>query len=145
MSRLQLQKMGIEIDQFKVSDAVDLVSNGIITNEKTLQEDPELVQAVVSATLKGMNYTIQHPDEAFEISKKYVENLAEGDAELQMEILNRSIAQWQAERIGYSDPRDGKICNASCCRWVSSRRSSISTRRMTPLHTVRSMFEREFS
>ena len=102
---VQLEKLGIEIEQFKVSDAVDLVSNGIITNEKTLQEDPELVQAVVSATLKGMDYTIQHPDEAFEISKKYVENLAEADADVQMEVLTRSIAQWQAERIGYSDPK----------------------------------------
>ena len=101
---VQLEKLGAEITLFKVSDAVDLVANGLITNEKTLAEKPELVQAMVSATLKGLEYTTDHPQEAFEISKKYVENLAEADQEVQMQVLLRSIEHWQAPRMGYSEP-----------------------------------------
>jgi len=101
---VQLEKLGAQIQVFKASDAMDLVANGIITNEKTLQENPELVQAMVTATLKGIEYTIANPEEAFEISKKYVENLAEADQEVQLKVLLRSIELWQADRLGYSDP-----------------------------------------
>lgn len=101
---VQLEKLGAEINVFKASDAMDLVANGIITNELTMQENPELVQAMVTATLKGIEYTTANPEEAFEISKKYVENLAEADQEVQMKVLLRSIELWQADRLGYSEP-----------------------------------------
>jgi NitT/TauT family transport system substrate-binding protein len=100
----QLRALGEEIVEFRASDSVELVANGIITNEKTLKENPELVRALVTATLKGIDYTIQHPDEAFEISKKYVENLAQADQEVQMQVLRSSIELWRADRLGYSDP-----------------------------------------
>ncbi len=102
---VQLEKLGQKITLFKVSDAVDLVANGLITNEKTLKEKPELVKAMVGAVLKGLEYTTDNPEEAFEISKKYVENLAEGDQDAQMQVLLNSIALWQAERMGYSNPQ----------------------------------------
>ena len=101
---VQLKKLGAEINVFKASDAMDLVANGIITNEKTLKENPELVKALVTATLKGLEYAGQHPEEAYEISKKYVENLAEADQEVQMQVLLRSIELWQGEKLGYSQP-----------------------------------------
>jgi len=101
---VQLEKLGAEIKVFKASDAMELVANGIITNEKTLKENPELVQALVTATLKGLEYATDHPEEAYEICKKYVENLAEADQEVQMQVLLRSIELWQAERMGYSEP-----------------------------------------
>ena len=102
---VQLRKLGEEIILFKVSDAIDLVANGLITNEKTLAENPDLVRAMVEGTLKGIEYTADHPEEAFEISKKYVTNLAEADQEVQMQVLLESIKHWQAERPGYSQPQ----------------------------------------
>ena len=102
---VQLKKLGEETTLLKVSDAVDLVANGLITNEKTLAENPELVKKMVEVTLKAIQYTIDHPEEAFEISKKYVDNLAEADQNVQMQVLINSIAQWQAERLGYSNPQ----------------------------------------
>jgi NitT/TauT family transport system substrate-binding protein len=100
----QLRALGAEIVEFKAADTMELVANGIITNEKTLQENPALVSALVNATLKGIDYTLQHPEEAFEISKKYVENLAQADQEVQMQVLLSSAELWRAERLGYSDP-----------------------------------------
>lgn len=102
---VQLKKLGQEISLLKVSDAVELVANGLITNEKTLAEKPELVLKMVEATLKGLEYVTANPEESFEICKKYVDNLADADQEVQMQVLLSSIEQWQAERMGYSKPQ----------------------------------------
>ncbi len=59
---------------------------------------------MISATLKGIQYTIDNPDEAYEISKKYVENLASADQAVQKQVLLHSIEQWKATQLGYSKP-----------------------------------------
>lgn len=102
---VQLRAQGYQIDELLVSDYVQLASNGIISNEKTVAENPELVRRMVAAFLKGLQDTIADPDEAYEISKKYVDGLAEADAAVQKEILGRSIELWKAGRPGYSDPQ----------------------------------------
>lgn len=100
---VQLRAQGYELNEILVADYVQLASNGLITNEKTIAENPDLVRAMVTALLKGLQDTIADPHEAYEISKKYVENLAEADESVQKEVLARSIELWKAERIGYSN------------------------------------------
>jgi NitT/TauT family transport system substrate-binding protein len=58
-----------------VADAVDMVSNGIITNERTIAEQPELVTAFVQAFDSGLRDVIRNPAEAYLISGRYVEGL----------------------------------------------------------------------
>ncbi len=101
---VQLEAQGESVNLLKVSDAMDLVANGLVTNEKTLNEKPEMVKGMISATLKGIQYTIDNPNEAFEISKKYVENLASADQAVQKQVLLSSIEQWKATQLGYSKP-----------------------------------------
>jgi len=74
-------------------------------NEVTMAQNPDLVKRMVQATLHGIQDTIANPNEAYEISKKYVEGLAQQDAKVQMEVLTTSISLWQTERSGYSDPK----------------------------------------
>ncbi|MFQ5421983.1 MAG: ABC transporter substrate-binding protein, partial [Anaerolineae bacterium] len=50
---VQLQAQGEDVNVIYVSDYIDLVSNGIVTNEQTIAEKPELVEAFVGAFLKG--------------------------------------------------------------------------------------------
>jgi NitT/TauT family transport system substrate-binding protein len=102
---LQLTKQGVDYTLFKTSDAVNLVANGLITNEKTIKENPELVRKMVAATLIGIQYTIDHPDEAFQISEKYVANLSSSDKQLQMQILMNSIEVWKTSTPGVTDPK----------------------------------------
>ena len=64
------------MDVIAVSDYLSLVANGLITSEKMIAEQPDIVRAMVAATLKGIEYAAQHPDEAYAICEKYVENLA---------------------------------------------------------------------
>ena len=100
---IQLQNQGYEIHLQRVADYVQLVGNGLITNETTLKEDPELVQNMVQATLRGIQDTLADPDEAYQISKKYVENLAQADENVQMQVLKTSLELYQSEQPGYSD------------------------------------------
>jgi NitT/TauT family transport system substrate-binding protein len=102
---VQLKAQGYDINVLRLADYRQLVSNGLITNEKTLQANPGLVRKMVSATLQGIQYTSAHPDEAYEISKKYVENLANADPVIQKQVLATSIEIWQLEHPGYSDPQ----------------------------------------
>lgn len=99
----QLRSLGYETDLIKVADYLSLVSNGLITNETVLDENPELVKAMVRAVIRGIQDTVANPDEAYEISKKYVENLAQADAAVQKEVLATSIELYQREPWGQSD------------------------------------------
>lgn len=104
---VQLAAGGNTLTTFKVADYVHMASNGMVTNEQTIKAHPELVRGLVSALLGGLNDTIADPDEAFEISKKYVEALATADAATiatQKQVLAASIELWKAERLGYADP-----------------------------------------
>jgi len=104
----KLRAEGFDVDVIAVSDYLSLVANGLITNEKMISEKPDVVRAMVAATLKGIDYAMQHPDQAFTISEKYVENLASltpEEKDVQRQVLSASIELWKAERPGYSDPQ----------------------------------------
>jgi NitT/TauT family transport system substrate-binding protein len=100
---VQLQAQGMSVDVFRVADYVHLTSNGLITNEETIAEDPELIRAMISATLRGLQDALDDPDAAFEISTLYVEGLAEVDPTVPRAVLEESLPFWQAECLGYSD------------------------------------------
>lgn len=102
---VQLRAQGYDINVIPVSDYVELASNGLISNETTIEENPELVRRMVEATQKGIVYTAENPDEAYEISKKYVEALAQADETVQKETLDISISLWQTEPPGQIDPQ----------------------------------------
>lgn len=100
---VQLRAQGYQLNEIRVADHAQLASNGLITNEKTLAENPALVQGMVQALLDGITDCIADPDEAYELSKAHVPNLAEADQAVQKAVLARSIELWQAERLGYSE------------------------------------------
>ena len=81
-------------------------------------ENPELVEAMTLATLKAIQYTIDNPDEAYEISKVYVPNLAEADQSVQKQVMLNSIEQWKARNVGlFAARRRGKTCSVFCSKW----------------------------
>lgn len=100
----QLEAQGLPTTIIKVADYVSLTSNGLITNENLISEDPELVAAMVKATLRAIGAAEDDPDYSFEVSKKYVTGLSLANEQVQRRILKESIAFWKADRLGYSDP-----------------------------------------
>lgn len=102
----QLKLAGEETVVLHVSDYVDLPSNGIITNEQTIQDHPELVRALVSALIKGLRDTLADPDAAFEASLAAVPEAGGQQAAVSRAIFDESLKLWQAgeEELGVSDP-----------------------------------------
>jgi NitT/TauT family transport system substrate-binding protein len=101
----QIRALGHEVSLLQVSDYLSLVGNGLLTNETTIQNNPDLVRRMVEATYRGIADTLADPDEAFEISKQYVENLAQSDQAVQKQVLATSIELYQDgdHPLGFSD------------------------------------------
>ncbi|MEX1247545.1 MAG: ABC transporter substrate-binding protein, partial [Anaerolineales bacterium] len=102
---IQLEAQGYEVNVIRVADYVQLPANGILTNERMIAEHPEQVRAFVRAFLRGLADTITDPDAAYEISKSYIDTLAEADEAVQKEVLAVSIELWKAEMLGFSQPQ----------------------------------------
>ncbi len=100
-----LRSQGVEVSELRVADYVQLAANGIITSEMTIKDEPELVRSMARALAHGIADTIANPEEAYTISMKFVENLADQDKDLQMQILTTSIEFWATDKIGYSSPQ----------------------------------------
>ncbi|MFE9688494.1 ABC transporter substrate-binding protein [Micromonospora sp. NPDC005806] len=64
----------------------DLYGNALITSSKIAKEKPEMVKRFTAALIKGLEYSLAHPEEAGQILKKYVDaaNPAAAAAELQL-------------------------------------------------------------
>ncbi len=96
---VQLERMGEAIDVIQVADYIDLVHNGVVTNEETLANNPQLVTRFLRGMLRGLSDTLADPDEAYEISKLYVEGLDDS----RREVLEASLDFWRADTLGLTD------------------------------------------
>jgi NitT/TauT family transport system substrate-binding protein len=89
---LQIEQKCSPVHVFPVSDYVDIVSNGLITNEETIADNPELVTSIVGAFNGGLRDTINNPAEAYLLSAAHVETLALSD-ELKAALEDLSAQQ----------------------------------------------------
>ncbi|MBI5965363.1 MAG: ABC transporter substrate-binding protein [Chloroflexi bacterium] len=106
-----LNSQGHPVNELRVADYMQLTANGIVSSEMTIKDDPELVRGMARALAHGIEDTIANPDEAYTITTKYVEGLANMDKTVQMLVLTTSIEFWQAEQIGLSDPQSWQNMN----------------------------------
>lgn len=101
---VQLRARGYQVDELRVADYVQLASNGLITNEKVIADNPDLVRRMVKAMLRGISDTISDPEAAYQVSMRFVEGLAVDDP-VQKQVLATSMELWKADRLGASDPK----------------------------------------
>lgn len=111
---VQLQKANFPVRTISVTSVQPLISNGLGALEKELQQRPDVVRAVVAATLKGVAYVEQNPEEAVKLSQKYVPGL--DDAQKQADalaVLRATIPLMQTSgKPGYNDPAAWKSMEA---------------------------------
>ncbi len=103
---VQLTLDGQDVTVIPVSDYVDLPSNGLITNEQTIEAHPEWVQSMVTALLRGLVDTLSDPDFAFQASLRAVPEAGGEQEKVSRAIFDASVKLWQAEpdALGVSDP-----------------------------------------
>ncbi|MEP7286900.1 MAG: ABC transporter substrate-binding protein [Chloroflexota bacterium] len=104
----QIESKCFKVRVIKIADYANLMSNGLVTNEKTLKDKPDLVRKMNAALAHGLTDTIADPKAAYDLSRKYVETLAADDP-VQMAVLTASIDLWKTDKYGYSDPAAWKL------------------------------------
>lgn len=85
---------GIATTQIALDQYLRIPANGLVTNESTLAAEPELVRAMIRATLKAIDYTLANPDAAFEISLKFVPEAGGDNRAANRAIFDASLAYW---------------------------------------------------
>ncbi|HLF00894.1 MAG TPA: ABC transporter substrate-binding protein [Anaerolineales bacterium] len=98
---VKLAAAGEQLNVIAVADYAQLASNGLATNETTMNERPELVDAMVRAILKGLADTIANPAEAVQVSMTYIDPPPE--AVTARSVLDASIEMWKTSSPGASD------------------------------------------
>ena len=104
---VQLKALGYDTVLLSAADMTKMVGNGMVTNEKMIAENPELVSRMVRAFVKSIRWTFENPEEAYEICKKYVDGLADAEnPELQMQVLKATTDYFDDGPLGFgfSDP-----------------------------------------
>ncbi|MEM7532200.1 MAG: ABC transporter substrate-binding protein [Chloroflexota bacterium] len=96
-----LAQAGIETTQIKLDDYIRIPANGLVTNDMVITDNPELVQSMVRGTLNAIAYTLENPDEAFEIALKFVPE-AGGDNEAANRAVFDAVLDYWTPQDGYS-------------------------------------------
>lgn len=71
----QIETRCTPVRVFPVTAAADMVSNGLVTNEMAIADNPALVTAMVTAFDAGLQDVIRNPAQAYLWSAAYVDNL----------------------------------------------------------------------
>jgi NitT/TauT family transport system substrate-binding protein len=101
---IQLRTAGYEINAFYLDEYTALVSNGLITNDQTIEAQPELVEKVTRAFLRGLRDTLDDPDAAFDIARTVIPEMDEETARLQRAVLQECLSYWNREPLGANVP-----------------------------------------
>ena len=101
---VQLRTMGYAVNSLHLDVYTDLPSNGIITNDQTITDDPELVRAVLRAFLRGLEDTLNDPDAAFALTRAAIPEMDDEAAVTQRAVLEECLLYWQGEPLGHNEP-----------------------------------------
>ncbi len=84
---LQLRQMGAEISEWRVSDFSEMVGASFISSTGTIDRKRELLARFVEATSRAIEWTVEHPKEAVELSLPYLDDQSRSRAAFLTEIL----------------------------------------------------------
>lgn len=108
---VQLEQLGTHfpIRTIQVTSVQPMVSNGLAATSAELKAHPDEMRALVAATMRGVEYTLAHPQDAVNISKNFVPGLSDpnatGNANAVLAVTN-TLMQLNGAQPGYSPPAD---------------------------------------
>lgn len=102
---LVLEQQGVAVNVIPVGPLSPAPGSGVITTDEVLQ-DPHLVTRFLTASQRGIALTVAEPEQAFEASRGFVENL---DAS-RLEVLRATVPLFSSpysgvNGVGATDPR----------------------------------------
>lgn len=86
---------GISTTVVGLEGVLTMPANGLVTNEATIRDDPDLVARMVRALRMSVDYTLAHPDEAFAIALKFVPEAGGDNERANRAIFDASLPFWQ--------------------------------------------------
>ncbi|NEP59580.1 MAG: ABC transporter substrate-binding protein [Symploca sp. SIO2G7] len=102
---ITLPAKGVELNFISPADyGIKTQGHVIVTTEKMIQEQPEVVQAFVNAVLEATAYSLEHPQESIEATVKRDPNFQPSVGEKQLEIYNAAIKR--NSKIGWITQED---------------------------------------
>ncbi len=106
---LVLEEQGVPVNVLRVSDYINLVSNGIITSESFAQANPELAKRFTQATTRGLQDVLADPKAAFSAALPFIPELRPERQPQELTKLKATTALWRsaatdANGLGYSNP-----------------------------------------
>ncbi|MBI5652136.1 MAG: ABC transporter substrate-binding protein [Chloroflexi bacterium] len=101
---VQLRLAGKKINVINVGEYSRLVGIGLVTNEKTAADKPQIVRAVVSALMRGIQEARDKPDDALEIVVKSLPEAGGQNLRVSQAVLRATAEFWKNPRLGFVDP-----------------------------------------
>ncbi|MEU5566517.1 ABC transporter substrate-binding protein [Micromonospora musae] len=81
----------------------DLFGNAVITTPSLIEKDPDLVRRFTTALLKGLAYSIEHPDEAATILNKVKPTYTVAAGRSEIEAMTPHVRPADGAPIGFLD------------------------------------------
>jgi len=100
------EKEGLHVDAMQYSNN-GLVTHGnaVMTTDSLAQSSPDLVRRFVQATVRGLAYVFERPDEAVEIMQKYNREVEPEPAKAELLIMKGLVSPEAATKgLGYMSP-----------------------------------------
>jgi NitT/TauT family transport system substrate-binding protein len=93
------------------AQGVAIISTGIFTTESEVNDKPEIVQAVVNATLRGWKEALMDPQAAAEIVAKYNDELVVEEQVEQIKAMGELFCAGPTlqGKFGETDPKDWEV------------------------------------
>ena len=101
---VQLRLQGKEINVIRVADYSRLVGIGLVTNEKTIAEKPQVVSRLAAALLRGVQYSMDNPNDALAITLQNLPEAGGTNLKTTDAVLGATIDLWKSPHLGYVDP-----------------------------------------
>ncbi len=102
---VQMRALGEEPSVIVIADYFNLVSNGLVVAEGMINESPDVVQALVTATMMGIRDALADPEAAFEVVLKVVPETSDPEVrDIQQQVLQESLPFWEADLLVEIDP-----------------------------------------
>ena len=89
-----LALQGITTTEIALDPFLTVPANGLVTNEKTIKDNPDLVARMARAMQRAIAYTLANPDEAFAIALKFVPEAGGDNTATDRAVFDASLPYW---------------------------------------------------